>query len=127
MTCEQLQDITTRELDVSLHMADVALFDQEVAVRHHTPIVLDEELAVHLAGHQEKVARLGRQHPTNTSGEAVLDSLPCGGSVLTEQMRVVVAVVRVVVAHQVHCGETLVPLLAVAAPQVGTTQSSHSN
>ena len=37
------------------------------------------------------------------------------------------AVVRAGVTHQVHGGETLVPLLAVAAPQVGTTQSSHSN
>ena len=64
-------------------MTDVTLLDQEVAVRHHTPVVFDEELAVHLAGHQEEVARLGRQHPTNTSGEAVLYSLPSGRSVLT--------------------------------------------
>ena len=83
LSCEQLQDITTREVDVSLHMADVALLDEEVAVGDHMAVVLDEELAVHLAGHQEKVARLGRQHPTNTSSEAVLDSLPCSCSVLT--------------------------------------------
>merc|ERR1719264_563901 len=108
-------------------MANVALLDEEVAVRDHTPVMLDEELAVDLAGHQEKVARLGRQHPSNTSSEAVLDSLPCSCSVLTELVRVVEAVVRAGVTHQVHCGETLVPLLAVAAPQVGTTQSSHSN
>ena len=68
---------------MSLHMTDVALLDEEVAVRHHPAVVFDEELAVHLAGHQEKVARLWRQHPTNTSGEAVLDSLPSGRSVLT--------------------------------------------
>ena len=30
-------------------MTDVTLLDEEVAVRHHTPIVFDEELAVHLA------------------------------------------------------------------------------
>jgi len=83
MTCEELQDIATGEVDLPLHMADMALLDQEVAVRDHTPVVLDEELAVHLAGHQEKVARLGRQHPSNTSSEAVLDSLPCSCSVLT--------------------------------------------
>jgi len=47
--------------------------------------------------------------------------------VLTELVRVVEAVVRAGVTHQVHRGETLVPLLGVAAPQVGTTQSSHSN
>ena len=34
---------------MSLHMTDVTLLDEEVAVRHHTPIVFDEELAVHLA------------------------------------------------------------------------------
>jgi len=83
MTCEELQDITTGEVDVSLHMADVALLDEEVAVGDHMAVVLDEELAVDLAGHQEKVARLGRQHPSNTSSEAVLDSLPCSCSVLT--------------------------------------------
>ena len=83
LSCEELQDITTGEVDVPLHMADVALLDEEVAVRDHTPVAFDEELAVHLAGHQEKVARLGRQHPSNTSSEAVLDSLPFGRSVLT--------------------------------------------
>ena len=47
--------------------------------------------------------------------------------VLTELMRAVEAVVRAAVAHQVHRGEALVPLLAVAAPQVGGAQSPHSN
>ena len=82
LSCEELQHISFVEVNIALDVTDVAFLDEEVTFWEDHAVVFDEELGVHLAGHQQEVPRLAGQHPPHPGRQAELNPLSRASAVL---------------------------------------------